>query len=100
MTKEMRKVGGCNQQKNSVNCPCKDGDNMPRKERDYKAEYQKDKERRRASEKTVGVKLPIDIFDALDAKIALEPLTEDGKKITRNGLIRKWIDMYLAGQLD
>ena len=69
---------------------------MPRKERDYKAEH----ERRKMLEKTFSVKLSWEKAEALDAKIALEPLSDDGKQTTRNALIRKWIDMYLAGQLD
>ena len=105
MTKEMREESGCNQQKNSVNLGHRTNEgsgSMPvaKEKRDYAKEYQRDKERRKMSEKTVGVKLPIEIFESFDAKIALEPMGEDGKKVTRNGLIRKWIDMYLAGTLE
>lgn len=100
MTKEMREVGGCNQQKNSVNCPCKDGDSMPRKERDYKAEYAREKERGTKNDVTFSIHVTKEKKVALDARLALELKGEDGKPISRNGLINKWIDMYLAGQLD
>lgn len=100
MTKEMREVGGCKFEKNSVNCPCKDGDNMPRKERDYKAEYAREKERGGKKSIHFTVNLSKEKGEAFDAKIALESLTDDGKKVTRNGLLNKWIDMYLTGQLN
>lgn len=100
MTNELRKVGGLQSEKNSVNCPYKDGDSMPRKERDYKAEYAREKEKGTKNDVTFSVHLTKEKRAAFDAKIALEPETDDGKKITRNGLLNKWIDMYLAGQLD
>lgn len=114
MTKEMREEvclsfatkrnmtegSGCKFEKNSVNCPCKDGDNMPRKERDYKAEYAREKEKGWKKNTSFTVNLTPEKKVALDAKLALEPKGEDGKPISRNGLLNKWIDMYLAGQLD
>ena len=90
---------GCNQQKNSVNCPCKDGDVMPRKERDYKAEYAREKEKGWKKNTSFTVNLTPEKKAAFDAKIALEP-KEDGKSVSRNGLLNKWIDMYLAGTLE
>ena len=93
MTKEMREVGGLQFEKNSVNCPCKDGDNMPRKERDYKAEAIKEKQ----SITVVRVKVRNKKCEAFDAKIALN--STDDNPITRTSLINKWIDMYLAGTL-
>lgn len=51
---------GLQSEKNSVNCPCKDGDSMPRKERDYKAEYERNKERAKERKKTYTVALTSD----------------------------------------
>ena len=94
---ELRKVGGCKFEKNSVNCPCKDGDNMPvpKEKRDYSAEYK----RRKESEQSFNIKLKKEKMEQLTAKISLEAPLEDGTPVTRNYLVRKWIDMYLAGTL-
>lgn len=100
MTNELQKVGGGLQsEKNSVNCPCKDGDIMPRKERDYKAEYAREKEKGTKNDVAFSVHMTKEKKAAFDAKIALEP-KEDGKAMSRNGLLNKWIDMYLAGTLE
>lgn len=85
---------GCKFEKNSVNCPCKDGDTMPRKERDYKAEAIKEKQ----SITVVRVKVRNEKCEAFDAKIALNSTNDN--PITRTSLINKWIDMYLAGTLE
>ena len=109
MTKEMREEvclsfatkrnmtegSGCKFEKNSVNCPCKDGDNMPvpKEKRDYAKEYAREKANgTRRKKQMVGAHVELDKAAAFDAKLAL---TGD----TKNALINKWIDMYLAGTL-
>lgn len=86
---------GCNLEKNSVELGHEEEIFMPvpKEKRDHKAEY----ERRKDRDKTFSVQAPLDLIADFDAKIALEPLTEDGKKVTRNGLIRKWIEEYIYG---
>ena len=100
MNSKTTEGSGCKFEKNSVNFSCKECELMA-KERDYKAEYLRDKARGVAEKKhTFSVAMPKEKGIAFDAKIALEPMGDDGKKITRNGLINKWIDMYLAGTLE
>lgn len=69
---------------------------VAKEKRDYNAEYQ----RRKELEKSFNIKLKVDKMEEFMAKISLEPPLEDGSQVTRNYLVRKWIDMYLAGQLD
>lgn len=101
MNSKTTEGSGCNQQKNSVDLRHRTNEgsgSMPvaKEKRDYSKEY----ERRKESEKSFNIKLKIDKMQALDAKISLEPPLEDGTKVTRNYLVRKWIDMYLAGTLE
>lgn len=112
MTNELREAGdlsfatkrltpegsGCNFEKNSVELGHSTNEgsvSMPvaKEKRDYAKEH----ELRKNHERTVGVRLPLELLADFDAKIALEPVGEDGKKITRNGLIRKWIEEYTYG---
>ena len=73
---------------------------MPRKERDYKAEYAREKEKGTKNDVAFSVHMTKEKKIAFDARIALEPKREDGKSVSRNGLLNKWIDMYLAGTLE
>ena len=92
---------GCIGEKNSVelgHSTNERGVSMPvaKEKRDYGAEYA----RRKELEKSFNIKLKVDKMTAFDAKVSLEAPLEDGTKVTRNYLVRKWIDMYLAGTLE
>lgn len=100
MNNECEKRGGCRNEKNSVDCPYKDGDIMPSKNRDYKAEYAREKARGGKNAVHFSVNMTKEKKAAFDAKVELEPANESGKYPTKNSLINKWIDMYLAGELD
>ena len=67
---------------------------MAEKKRDYNAEYERSKGR----DKLISVHLPLDTALDFDAKVSLEPLDENGKKVTKNSLLRKWIEEYTYGK--
>lgn len=98
MTKEIREESGLQFEKNSVDLGHRTNEgsgSMPvaKEKRDYAKEHILRKER----EKTVGVRIPAEMLIDFDAKIALEPIGHDGKALTRNALIRKWIEEYTYG---
>lgn len=90
---------GCNFEKNSVECRHNTNERgvsmpVPKEKRDYAKEYAREKANgTRRKKQMVGAHVELDKAAAFDAKLAL---TGD----TKNALINKWIDMYLAGQLD
>ncbi len=62
---------------------------MPRKERDYKAEYTREKE----TSKQVKARMKVEKYEMFASKLALS-------NTNANAMINKWIDMYLAGTLE
>lgn len=96
---EMKKAGGLQLEKNSVECRHNTNERgvsmpVPKEKRDYKKEYAREKKRGLpAKTKLVGAQVSLDKIEAFNAKLEL---TGD----TKNGLLNKWIDMYLSGELD
>lgn len=94
MNNECEKRGGCRNEKNSVNLGHSTNEGsatMPVKKenRDYAKEYQREK----SASKAVCAKLKISKYSDFSAKLELEGSNANAK-------INKWIDMYLAGELD
>lgn len=83
------------------NIPKNSTTTKPKKKRDYKREYALRKEKGTVYQNVarLAISLPLEQNAAFEAKVATEPPDENGKRVTRNSLVRKWVNMYLAGKI-
>lgn len=73
---------------------------MP-KERNYREEYQKAKERGwDKNVKRFSVTSPQEFVKEFDAKISLLPLDENGKEYTRNKVVVLLMQKFINGDID